>query len=58
MLAGERLERAGQGSMERREECGNGGAADTNAWIHYLKNPGSRIRASLERHTPNESVRW
>ena len=20
---------------------------DTNAWIHYLKNPGSRIRAGL-----------
>ena len=31
---------------------------DTNAWIHYLKNPGSRIRAALERHTPDETVRW
>ena len=29
---------------------------DTNAWIHYLKNPGSRIRAGLERHTPDEIV--
>ena len=29
---------------------------DTNAWIQYLKNPGSRIRAALERHTPDEIV--
>lgn len=29
---------------------------DTNAWIHYLKNPDSRVRAGLERHTPNEIV--
>lgn len=29
---------------------------DTNAWIHYLKNPGSPIRAGLERHAPDEIV--
>ena len=29
---------------------------DTNAWIHYLKNPDSRIRSRLERHTPDEIV--
>jgi tRNA(fMet)-specific endonuclease VapC len=29
---------------------------DTNAWIHYLKNPISRIREALERHTPDEIV--
>ena len=29
---------------------------DSNAWIHYLKNPGSHIRAELERRTPDEIV--
>ena len=29
---------------------------DTNVWIHYLKNPGSRIRAGLEKHAPDEIV--
>ena len=29
---------------------------DTNAWIHYLKNPGSRIRTELERQTPDGIV--
>jgi predicted nucleic acid-binding protein len=29
---------------------------DTNAWIHYLKNPASGIRAGLERRTPGEVV--
>ncbi len=29
---------------------------DTNAWIHYLKDPGSRIRAGLERRMPDEIV--
>jgi tRNA(fMet)-specific endonuclease VapC len=29
---------------------------DTNAWIHYLKNPASRIRTALESHTPGEIV--
>lgn len=29
---------------------------DTNAWIHYLKDPGSRIRAGLEKHGPDEIV--
>ena len=29
---------------------------DTNAWIHYLKNPASRIRAGLQRHLPGEIV--
>ena len=29
---------------------------DTNAWIHYLKNPASRIRTELEKHAPEEIV--
>ena len=29
---------------------------DTNAWILYLKNPHSRIRARLEERTPDEIV--
>jgi tRNA(fMet)-specific endonuclease VapC len=27
---------------------------DTNVWIHYLRNPDSRVRAALVRHTPDE----
>src|SRR5712692_3240596 len=27
---------------------------DTNAWIYYLKNPASAVRANLSRHTPDE----
>ena len=29
---------------------------DTNAWIHYLKDPGSRVRTGLEKHGPDEIV--
>ena len=29
---------------------------DTNAWIHYLKNPASRVRVELEQRRPNEIV--
>src|SRR3989442_1400520 len=27
---------------------------DTNAWIYYLKNPASAVRANLSKHTPDE----
>jgi tRNA(fMet)-specific endonuclease VapC len=29
---------------------------DTNAWIHYLKNPGSSIQARLQEHHPEDIV--
>src|SRR5438132_12349298 len=27
---------------------------DTNAWIHYLKNPDSTVRVRLENHIPDD----